>query len=50
MKQTPIRVTKPIEFKPIDYTVGYSEGFPIIHTLSIQEQKDIIAAGFTKKK
>jgi hypothetical protein len=31
----------------ITYTVGYYEGSPITETMSVQEQKDIIAAGLT---
>ena len=47
MKQKPIRVEKEEVWEDITYTVGYYEGYPITETMSVQEQKDIIAAGLT---
>jgi len=35
------------ELKDITYTLGYQEGYPITETISVQEQKDIIADRLT---
>ncbi len=47
MKHKPIRVEKEKVWEDITYTVGYYEGHQITETMSVQEQKDIIAAGLT---
>ncbi len=41
MKQKPIRVTKEKTYEEITYQIGSFEGFPILETMSIEEQKEI---------
>ena len=47
MKQKPIRVEEEKVWEDITYTLGYYGSFPITDTISVQEQKAIVASGLS---
>ena len=46
MKQKPIIVRKPKEWRDIEYQVSTCEGHAVMEILTVQEQKDWLATGY----